>query len=66
MKNLSEEESDILFMGAKQTSGNFLNVVDMSPDCDDQDTLLILASPVVPTCHTGTESCFRHLPHEPN
>ncbi|KYK88908.1 nickel transporter, partial [Aggregatibacter actinomycetemcomitans serotype d str. SA2200] len=48
MKNLSEEESDILFIGAKQTSVNFLNVVDMSPDCDDQDTLLILAGHVVP------------------
>lgn len=49
-----------------ETSGNFLNVVDMSPDCDDQDTLLILANPVVLTRHAGTGSCFRHLRYEPS
>ena len=40
-----------------ETSGNFLNVVDMSLDCDN-DTLLILVNPVGATCHTGEESCF--------
>ncbi|STO63240.1 fused phosphoribosyl-AMP cyclohydrolase /phosphoribosyl-ATP pyrophosphatase [Haemophilus parahaemolyticus] len=40
-----------------ETSGNFLNVVDMSLDCDN-DTLLILVHPVGATCHTGEESCF--------
>lgn len=40
-----------------ETSGNFLNVVDMYLDCDG-DTLLIKANPVGPTCHRGTESCF--------
>ncbi|MDE6791926.1 MAG: bifunctional phosphoribosyl-AMP cyclohydrolase/phosphoribosyl-ATP diphosphatase HisIE [Muribaculaceae bacterium] len=40
-----------------ETSGNFLNVVDMYVDCDD-DTLLIKANPVGPTCHRGTEACF--------
>ncbi len=40
-----------------ETSGNFLNVVEMYADCD-ADTLLIKANPVGPTCHRGTESCF--------
>lgn len=48
-----------------ETSGNFLHVVDISLDCD-QDALLILADPVGPTCHTGTESCFSQLQNEPN
>ena len=48
-----------------ETSGNFLHVVDMSLDCD-QDALLILADPMGPTCHTGTESCFSQLQNEPN
>lgn len=40
-----------------ETSGNFLKVVNIYPDCDN-DTLLILANPIGPTCHKGTESCF--------
>ena len=40
-----------------ETSGHFLNVVDMSLDCDN-DTLLILANPIGATCHTGEDSCF--------
>ncbi len=40
-----------------ETSGHFLNVVDVSTDCDT-DALLVLADPVGPTCHKGTESCF--------
>ncbi|MFQ0971752.1 MULTISPECIES: bifunctional phosphoribosyl-AMP cyclohydrolase/phosphoribosyl-ATP diphosphatase HisIE [unclassified Gilliamella] len=40
-----------------ETSGNFLNVVSISTDCDN-DTLLILVDPVGPTCHTGSTSCF--------
>ncbi|MDG2956163.1 bifunctional phosphoribosyl-AMP cyclohydrolase/phosphoribosyl-ATP diphosphatase HisIE [Bisgaard Taxon 10/6] len=43
-----------------ETSGNFLNVVDVSLDCDN-DTLLILANPIGPTCHTGAESCFHQF-----
>lgn len=43
-----------------ETSGNFLNVVDMSLDCD-KDTLLILANPIGETCHTGAESCFHQF-----
>lgn len=40
-----------------ETSGNFLVVKDMYSDCDN-DTLLIKAIPVGPTCHRGTEACF--------
>jgi phosphoribosyl-ATP pyrophosphohydrolase/phosphoribosyl-AMP cyclohydrolase len=40
-----------------EESGHFLNVVEMSLDCDE-DTLLILAKPEGPTCHTGARSCF--------
>lgn len=40
-----------------ETSGHFLNVVDMYMDCD-ADTLLIKAIPIGPTCHRGTPSCF--------
>lgn len=41
-----------------EESGNFLNVVDIQIDCDN-DTLLIKANPVGPTCHTGSISCFK-------
>jgi phosphoribosyl-ATP pyrophosphohydrolase/phosphoribosyl-AMP cyclohydrolase len=40
-----------------ETSGNFLNLVDMKVDCD-QDTLLVQVHPVGPTCHTGTDTCW--------
>jgi phosphoribosyl-ATP pyrophosphohydrolase/phosphoribosyl-AMP cyclohydrolase len=40
-----------------EESGNFLNLVSMSVDCD-QDTLLIKASPMGPTCHKGTDTCW--------
>lgn len=40
-----------------ESSGNFLQVVSITPDCDN-DTLLILANPIGPTCHLGTSSCF--------
>jgi phosphoribosyl-ATP pyrophosphohydrolase/phosphoribosyl-AMP cyclohydrolase len=40
-----------------ETSGNYLNVVDVSTDCDS-DSILVLADPIGPTCHKGTESCF--------
>lgn len=39
------------------TSGNYLNLVDIKPDCDN-DTLLIYASPQGNTCHLGRYSCF--------
>lgn len=40
-----------------ETSGNFLDVVSIKEDCDN-DTLLILVNPNGPTCHKGTKSCF--------
>jgi phosphoribosyl-ATP pyrophosphohydrolase/phosphoribosyl-AMP cyclohydrolase len=40
-----------------ETSGNFLEVISISIDCD-QDTLLIQVKPKGPTCHTGSVSCF--------
>jgi phosphoribosyl-ATP pyrophosphohydrolase/phosphoribosyl-AMP cyclohydrolase len=40
-----------------ETSNNFLNVVDIAMDCDN-DSLLITAVPDGPTCHTGSQSCF--------
>ena len=40
-----------------EESGNFLNVKSIAIDCDN-DTILIKANPVGPTCHTGSRSCF--------
>ena len=40
-----------------ETSGHRLHVETIFADCDN-DTLLVLAEPEGPTCHTGTESCF--------
>ncbi|MBR6606064.1 MAG: bifunctional phosphoribosyl-AMP cyclohydrolase/phosphoribosyl-ATP diphosphatase HisIE [Prevotella sp.] len=40
-----------------ETSGNYLNLVSMAIDCDN-DTLLVKVNPVGPTCHTGTDTCW--------
>lgn len=40
-----------------ETSGNFLNVISIKNDCDN-DTLLIRAIPAGPVCHTGTDTCW--------
>lgn len=40
-----------------EESGNFLNVVSVLVDCDN-DTLLVKANPVGPVCHTGADTCF--------
>ena len=40
-----------------ETSGNFLMFVNAKVDCDN-DTLLIKAHPIGPTCHTGTDTCW--------
>ena len=40
-----------------ETSGNFLDVKEILPDCDN-DTILIKAQPQGPSCHTGSYSCF--------
>ena len=40
-----------------ETSGYFLNLVDIKIDCDN-DTLLVKAHPIGPTCHKGTDTCW--------
>jgi phosphoribosyl-ATP pyrophosphohydrolase/phosphoribosyl-AMP cyclohydrolase len=40
-----------------EESGNFLNLVDMKLDCDN-DSLLIQVNPVGPTCHKGSDTCW--------
>ncbi len=40
-----------------EESGNFLDVVEILLDCDN-DTLLIKANPMGPVCHTGQDTCF--------
>jgi len=40
-----------------ETSGNYLNLVSISSDCD-HDTLLVKANPAGPTCHTGADTCW--------
>jgi phosphoribosyl-AMP cyclohydrolase / phosphoribosyl-ATP pyrophosphohydrolase len=40
-----------------EESGNFLELVDIKTDCDN-DTFLVLARPVGPCCHTGTDTCW--------
>jgi len=40
-----------------ETSGNFLELSEIAPDCDG-DTLLIMATPRGPVCHTGQRTCF--------
>jgi len=40
-----------------EESGNFLNLVDIKLDCDN-DTLLLMVDPVGPTCHQGTDTCW--------
>jgi len=43
-----------------EESGNFMNVVSIGVDCDN-DTLLIKVNPVGPVCHTGTDTCFEEV-----
>lgn len=66
-----DEERVTFFSRSKQrlwtkgeTSGNHLDVVDLQKDCDD-DTLLIMAKPHGPTCHTGEQSCFYRKDFKP-
>jgi phosphoribosyl-ATP pyrophosphohydrolase/phosphoribosyl-AMP cyclohydrolase len=40
-----------------ETSENYLEVVSVHTDCD-YDSVLVLANPIGPTCHLGTQSCF--------
>lgn len=41
-----------------ETSNNFLHLVDIKVDCDN-DTLLVKVHPDGPTCHKGTDTCWR-------
>ena len=43
-----------------EESGNFLDVVEITPDCDN-DTVLIKANPRGPVCHTGADTCFNEV-----
>jgi phosphoribosyl-AMP cyclohydrolase / phosphoribosyl-ATP pyrophosphohydrolase len=43
-----------------ETSGNFLELVDILIDCDN-DTLLVKAKPLGPACHTGADTCFNEV-----
>ena len=43
-----------------EESGNFLNLVSIKNDCDN-DSLLIQVNPVGPTCHTGTDTCWGEI-----
>jgi len=40
-----------------EESGNFLTVNNLLIDCDN-DTILVKATPMGPTCHTGADTCF--------
>lgn len=40
-----------------EESGNFLEIIDVSLDCD-RDTLLFQVNPIGPTCHLGTKTCW--------
>jgi phosphoribosyl-ATP pyrophosphohydrolase/phosphoribosyl-AMP cyclohydrolase len=41
-----------------EESGNFLNLVSIEADCDN-DTLLIQVNPTGPVCHTGADTCWQ-------
>ena len=47
-----------------ETSGNHLDVVSITADCDN-DTLLIKAKPAGPVCHTGAATCFNETNQTP-
>jgi len=72
LKKTQEEQRVTFFSRTKQrlwtkgeTSGNFLNVVSIAEDCDE-DTLLIKVKPVGPVCHTGADTCFEETNRSDN
>lgn len=46
-----------------ETSGNFLNLLDVTADCDN-DTLLFKVNPTGSACHTGADTCFNEQNEE--
>lgn len=63
-KKTQETQKVTFFSRSKQRlwtkgeeSGNFLNLVDVKVDCDN-DTLLIQSRPEGPTCHKGSDTCW--------
>ena len=40
-----------------EESGNFLNLISLKPDCDN-DSLLLKVKPQGPTCHKGDDTCW--------
>lgn len=48
-----------------ESSGNFLNLVSIAKDCDN-DTLLVKVNPVGPVCHTGADTCFEEANRKDN
>lgn len=48
-----------------ETSNNFLHLVDIKTDCDN-DTLLIKVKPGGPVCHTGSDTCFNETNQQQN
>jgi len=64
LEKTQETEKVTFFSRSKQRlwtkgeeSGNFLTLVDIKNDCDN-DTLLISVNPQGPTCHTGSDTCW--------
>ena len=64
LKKTQETEKVTFYSRSKQRlwtkgeeSGNFLNLIDIKIDCDN-DTLLVYVEPVGPTCHTGSDTCW--------
>lgn len=63
--NKTQETGNVTFFSRSKNrlwtkgeeSGNFLELVSMKVDCDN-DTLLVQVKPVGPTCHTGTDTCW--------
>jgi phosphoribosyl-ATP pyrophosphohydrolase/phosphoribosyl-AMP cyclohydrolase len=43
-----------------EESGNYLDLVELKPDCD-RDSLLVLVKPMGPVCHTGSDTCWREV-----
>ncbi|MCB0571662.1 MAG: bifunctional phosphoribosyl-AMP cyclohydrolase/phosphoribosyl-ATP diphosphatase HisIE [Phaeodactylibacter sp.] len=48
-----------------ETSGNYLRLVDIKADCD-QDSLLVYARPEGPVCHLGADTCWGETNHPVN